>query len=108
MKNIITFAIFAFLLTGCIFLGPADALILVKGVAPKNGGCFLALHDSDGPIRSNKREVKGEFKEDFVVSPYSDDYFIEVSCNNLVLSKHRVKFSEASVKNPYNIGVITP
>ena len=69
-------------LSGCIFAGPRDGVVVLTGSAPSGARCTVALDPIGGRDRPSEREVVAQFKESFVVHPNRRGYRASLQCGS--------------------------
>ena len=92
----ITIVAMAISLGGCIIPVAADGYFAVSGTAPVSAACELVLSRASQPNEKlQTQRVSGQFREGFVVAPYSVDYRLAVVCNGVERRATRVRYGTA-------------
>jgi hypothetical protein len=71
-----------FVLSGCIFAGPREGMVVLTGNAPSGARCTVALSPIGGRERPSEREVVAQFKESFVVHPNRRGHRASLQCGS--------------------------
>jgi hypothetical protein len=89
-------AIVPVVVSGCIFMGPRDGVVVITGNAPSTEGsrCTVAVGPNGGRERPSEREVVGQFKETFVVHPNRRGHHASLQCGGGVgvISKRTFRY----------------